>query len=133
MADNKQPFFWGWYVVLGAFLVLAVNYGVRYSFGIFLKPMAEEYGWSRSVISLGASFNMLVYSFCSIFIGKMVDRVLSPGRIIMTGALIVSLSLALVAFGASDYLLPDLWPPGRYRLLRSGGGDLQFLGGQVVS
>ncbi|MBN1545193.1 MAG: MFS transporter [Syntrophaceae bacterium] len=100
MADNKQPFFWGWYVVLGAFLVLAVNYGVRYSFGIFLKPMAEEYGWSRSVISLGASFNMLVYSFCSIFIGKMVDRVLPPGRIIMTGALIVSLSLALVAFVA---------------------------------
>lgn len=88
--------------MLGAFLVLAVNYGVRYSFGIFLKPMVDEYGWSRSVISLGASFNMLVYSFCSIFVGKMVDRV-PPGRIIMTGALIVSLSLALVAFVASPF------------------------------
>jgi sugar phosphate permease len=97
MTDKEQKIFWGWYVVLGAFLVLAINYGVRYSFGIFLKPMAEEYGWSRSVISLGASFNMLVYSFCSIFVGKMVDRV-PPGRIITTGALIVSLSLLLVAF-----------------------------------
>ncbi len=83
--------------MLGAFLVLAVNYGVRYSFGIFLKPMAEEYGWSRAVVSLGASFNMIVYSFCSIFVGKMVDRV-PPGRIIMTGALIVSVSLCLVSF-----------------------------------
>jgi sugar phosphate permease len=97
MADKEQKIFWGWYVVLGAFLVLAINYGVRYSFGIFLKPMAEEYGWSRSVISLGASFNMLVYSICSIFVGKMVDRV-PPGRIVTTGALIVSLSLLLVAF-----------------------------------
>jgi len=79
MTDRKQPFFWGWYVVLGAFLVLAVNYGVRYSFGIFLKPMVEEYGWSRSVISLGASFNMLVYSICSIFVGKMVERVRRGG------------------------------------------------------
>jgi MFS family permease len=99
MTGQKQPFFWGWYVVLGAFLVLAVNYGVRYSFGIFLKPMVEEYGWSRSVISLGASFNMFVYSVCSIFVGKMVDRV-PPGRIIMAGALIVSLSLVLTAFVA---------------------------------
>jgi sugar phosphate permease len=97
MAEKKQQIFWGWYVVLGAFLVLAINYGVRYSFGIFLKPMAEEYGWSRSVISLGASFNMIVYSICSIFVGKMVDRV-PPGRIVTTGALIVSLSLLLVAF-----------------------------------
>lgn len=77
--------------------MLAVNYGVRYSFGIFLKPMAAEYGWSRSVISLGASFNMLVYSVGSIFVGKMVDRI-APGRIIMSGALIVSLSLFFTAF-----------------------------------
>lgn len=97
MTDKGQKIFWGWYVVLGAFLVLAINYGVRYSFGIFLKPMAEEYGWSRSVISLGASFNMIVYSICSIFVGKMVDRV-PPGRIVTAGALIVSLSLVLVAF-----------------------------------
>ena len=97
MANQQRTLFWGWYVVLGAFLVLAVNYGVRYSFGIFLKPMAEEYAWSRSVISLGASLNMLVYSFCSIFVGKMVDRI-PPGRIIMTGASTVSLSLVLTAF-----------------------------------
>jgi len=97
MENSQRTIFWGWYVVLGAFLVLAINYGVRYSFGIFLKPMADEYGWSRSVISLGASLNMLVYSFCSIFVGKMVDRV-PPARIITTGSLIVSLSLSLAAF-----------------------------------
>ncbi|NLN61050.1 MAG: MFS transporter [Deltaproteobacteria bacterium] len=100
MVNNKRFLFWGWYVVLGAFLVLAVNYGVRYSFGIFLKPMAEEYGWSRAVISLGASFNMLVYSVCSIFVGKMVDRI-PPRRIIVAGALMASLSLGFVAFATT--------------------------------
>ncbi len=36
----KAGLFWGWYVVLGAFLILAINYGARYSFGVFVKPMA---------------------------------------------------------------------------------------------
>jgi len=91
------PLFWGWWVVMGAFLVLAVNYGARYCFGVFLKPMAEDYGWSRSVISLGASLNMLVYSLGAVVMGRLVDRT-APRWIITTGALIAALSFVLTAF-----------------------------------
>lgn len=94
---KKHPPFYGWYIVAGAFLILAVNYGTRYSFGIFLKPMSDEYGWSRSVVSLGVSFNMLAYSIFTIFIGQMVDRV-RPLHIITAGTLAVSLGLVMVSF-----------------------------------
>jgi hypothetical protein len=58
--EKNQNFFWGWYIVGGAFLVMGINYGARYCFGVFLKPMAAEFGLSRSVISLAAAINMLV-------------------------------------------------------------------------
>ena len=67
--------FWGWYVVLGAFLILAINYGARYSFGVFVKPMAAQYNWSRSVISAGMSIMVLAYGIGGIFAGRLADRI----------------------------------------------------------
>ena len=89
--------YWGWFVVAGAFLVLSINYGARYCFGVFVKPMAADYEWSRSVISLGASLNMLVYSVCAIYIGRLLDK-MAPRWIITCGALLASLSLILTSF-----------------------------------
>ncbi len=94
---DKEGIYWGWYVVAGAFLALSINYGARYCFGVFVKPLAVEYGWSRTVISLGASFNMLIYSACSIVVGRIVDRV-APRWIIAAGALLTALSFFLTSF-----------------------------------
>jgi MFS family permease len=92
-----RKIYWGWFVVAGAFLVLSINYGARYCFGVFVKPMATDYQWSRSVISLGASLNMLVYSVCAIYIGRLLDK-MAPRWIITCGALLASISLILTSF-----------------------------------
>ena len=81
---TTRGFYWGWYVVLGAFLILGINYGARYSFGVFVKPMALEYHWSRSVISAGMSILVLAYGIGGIFSGRMVDRI-APRRLITAG------------------------------------------------
>ena len=91
---EKKSIFWGWYVVMGAFLISSISYGARYSFGVFVKPMSVDYGWSRSVVSLGASINMIVYSFCAIFLGRMLDKV-APRWIITAGAIVASVSYIL--------------------------------------
>ena len=95
--EKGRGIYWGWYVVVGAFLVLSVNYGARYCFGVFVNPLSAQFGWSRSVISLGASLNMFVYSLCSIFTGRIADRV-APRWIITVGALIASLGFVLTSF-----------------------------------
>ncbi len=95
--EKGRGIYWGWYVVVGAFLVLSVNYGARYCFGVFVNPLSVQFGWSRSVISLGASLNMFVYSLCSIFTGRIADRV-APRWIITVGALIASLGFVLTSF-----------------------------------
>jgi sugar phosphate permease len=93
---QKQDIYWGWFVVAGAFLVLSINYGARYCFGIFVKPMSEEYQWSRSVISMGASLNMLVYSVCAIYIGRLLDK-MAPRWIITLGASVAALGFILTS------------------------------------
>jgi len=94
---KNQKIFWGWYIVSGAFLVMAMNYGSRYCFGVFLKPMAAEFGLSRSVISMAATINMVVYSFCAIFVGRMLDRI-APRWIITAGALISCCGYMMTSF-----------------------------------
>jgi MFS family permease len=93
---SGQSIFWGWYIVAAAFFVLAINYGGRYSFGVFVKPLAQEYGWSRSVISLGASLNMLIYSAGAVIIGRMVDRI-APRWIVTGGAVIAAAGYCLTS------------------------------------
>jgi MFS family permease len=96
MIGNKK-IFWGWYIVMGAFLVMGINYGARYCFGVFLKPMTVEFGWSRSVTALAATINMLVYSFGAIFVGRMLDRV-APRWIMTIGATIAAGGYILTGF-----------------------------------
>jgi sugar phosphate permease len=92
----KTGLFWGWYVVMGAFLILAINYGARYSFGVFVKPMAAEYNWSRSMISAGMSIMVLAYGIGGIFAGRLADRI-APRWIITAGATLMATGLFLTA------------------------------------
>ena len=99
---EKLDLYWGWYVVLGAFLIMAINYGARYCFGVFVKPMSLEYHWSRSVISLGASVMVLSYGIGGIFSGYLLDRMV-PRQIITIGAIISATGLILTGFVQSPW------------------------------
>jgi len=94
---------WGWYVVLASFLIIGVNYGARYSFGIFLKPMAISYGWSRSVVSIGSTINMLCYGISVIYIGRLVDK-FAPKWIITVGSVLVACGLFLATIADTPML-----------------------------
>ena len=97
MGDNRSGFYWGWYVVLGAFLILGINYGSRYCFGVFVKPMVLEYQWSRSVISAGMSILILAYGIGGIFSGRLIDRI-APRWLITAGSTLVAAGLFLTPF-----------------------------------
>jgi len=88
--------FWGWYVVAGSFLLHAVSYGARYSFGIFVQPLTVENGWSRTVISLAASLNMLFFAAGGVYAGRLLDRI-APRWVATTGAAVGALGFILSA------------------------------------
>lgn len=73
--DSKTPFFYGWIIVLGAFLGSFAGGGMQsFTFGVFLKPMSEDLGWSRSTIIGALTLRTFVTAAIAPFLGKYVDN-----------------------------------------------------------
>jgi len=99
----KAPrFFYGWVVVAAAFCVALVSYGVQYSFGIFLKPLSEDFGWSRTLVSGAASLFMFSRGALAILTGRATDRY-GPGLTVAIGGFFLGLGLLLTS------LISDAW------------------------
>ncbi|NLR70316.1 MFS transporter [Novosphingobium sp. ERN07] len=66
----------GWRVLAGSFI--GVGIGVSslyfYSLGVFIKPLAAEFGWSRGQASLGALVGTACAALMSPVIGRIADR-----------------------------------------------------------
>ncbi|MBW2544186.1 MAG: MFS transporter [Deltaproteobacteria bacterium] len=88
--------FWGWWIVIGSFLILSMNYGSRYCFGVFVNPMFSEYQWSVSMISMAASINLLMYSTGGVISGWLLDR-MAPKWIMTAGAIIAAVGFIMTS------------------------------------
>ena len=61
--------------VLGvAFAAMAVCWGILYSFGVFLKPLLEEFGWKRATAAGPAIVFHLIHGAFAVYLGRLVDR-----------------------------------------------------------
>lgn len=74
--QKGSKIFYGWWVVLASGVGLAVHFGpiIVPTFGVFLKPLSQEFGWSRVQISLAFSLATLGLTVVVPFIGRLVDR-----------------------------------------------------------
>jgi len=91
--------YYGWRVVLAACLGVMAGFGSLfvYTFSVFVKPLAGEFGWSREAISSGFAVAAVTLGFISPLLGQWIDR-FGPRRIILVcmtafGCAIASLSL----------------------------------------
>ena len=97
IVDKLKGIYWGWFIVTGAFLILGVNYGARYCFGVFVRPMFMDSQWQMSAISLGFSINILMYALGGLVSGRLIDR-MAPRWIMTVGACITALGFISTGF-----------------------------------
>ncbi len=66
----------GWGIVATAMMGIMLSFGslVVFAFGVFLKPLSEQFHWDRADVSLGFSVAGLSVAVCSPFVGRIVDR-----------------------------------------------------------
>jgi MFS family permease len=74
-----------------------------YTFAIFLKPLAAEFGWSRGAVSAAFGVAAMAVAFCSPPLGWLLDRY--PARRII----IPCLTIFGCAFASLALLTPQLW------------------------
>ena len=72
---ESRSFFFGWLVVAASCLVLMFTFGAAVSFGVYLKPLVDEFGWSRGAVSLAYAIFMLTSGVAAAISGKLHDRV----------------------------------------------------------
>ncbi|MDX2266951.1 MAG: MFS transporter [Bryobacter sp.] len=82
--DEASLAYRGWRVVLAAHLGTMVSFGslLVFTFGIFLKPLTAEFGWSREEVSRAFAIGAMTVAAVSPFLGYALDR-FGPRRIIL--------------------------------------------------
>jgi MFS family permease len=89
-----------WGLVAAACLVLAITFGVRSSFGLFLSPINTATGLGIATISFAAAVNQLMWGAWQPVFGALADRY-GAALVIFVGGLLLALGNALVSFTTS--------------------------------
>lgn len=95
--EAKKPgFFYGHIVVLASFLIMMMIFGLLFTFGIFFKPVLNEFGWSRALTSGAYSVCFILQGVFGIVAGGLSDR-FGPRIVVAVSALIGSLGFMLMS------------------------------------
>ena len=76
--EKKSRFFYGYVIILASFLIVLISWGSQYSYGVFFKPVLNEFNWSRAVTSGAFSVNMILTGAFSILAGRISRPIWTP-------------------------------------------------------
>jgi MFS family permease len=89
-----ERFFYGWVVLGAAALITCVGMGALFSLGVFLKPIEQSMGWSRTGISTIALLNWIFMGLGSFLWGSLSDR-FGTRVVALAGGALLGLGLVL--------------------------------------
>lgn len=110
---QQKKIFYGWTIVAVAFLIGLTQAGVFQNvLSIFLIPMAEEFGWNRSIITGSIAVGSLAGGILSPLVGPYLDRH-GPRKAAFWGITILSAGLIALSQLSSAWQLYLFFGTGR--------------------
>ena len=90
-----MPRHYGWIVVAAGALMTCVGMGSMFSLAVFLQPISDATGWSRTGISSAMTIDFLVMGVAGFFWGALSDRfgtrlVVLCGAVLLGGGLVLA-------------------------------------------
>ena len=79
-----------------ACVLLAVNFGLRSSLGLFLKPVSETFGYGREVFAFSLALQNLFWGLSQPIAGAFADK-FGTSRVIIVGTVFYALGLYITA------------------------------------
>ena len=89
-----------WIIVAAGGALGCVAIGGLFSLPVFLRPIAQDTGWSTTGISTAMTFAFLALALGSIGWGALSDRV-GPRIVVLAGAVLLTIGLALASLATS--------------------------------
>jgi MFS family permease len=123
--NKRRPVFYGYHIIIASLLILMLAHGLFISYGVFLTPLHNEFGWSRMALSAAYAQGCFVSGTCAIIFGRLCDRY-GPQQILTAGGIILGSGLLLMSRLHSLWqlyfffgLLISMWPDSTGVLLLS--------------
>jgi len=94
---RRSGIFYGWWVVAACFLIAVYTSGVvSYGFTAVFVPIATEFNWSYTTVSLASSLRHMEVGLFSPFVGFLLTR-FSTRKVLLAGGVITGFSVILLA------------------------------------
>ncbi len=93
-----------WLVVAAGAAILAINMGIRQTFGLYVVPVSRDLGLGREVFSLAIALLNLIWGAAAPFAGAVTDSI-GPARVILAGAFCYILGICLMAVAPGETAL----------------------------
>ena len=88
--------FYGYVVAIGCLIVSLLMVGTYESYGIFLKPITSEFGWTRAMTSGARSIAHFLFGFMGIITGRLTDR-FGPQAVVIGCGLFLGIGYILMS------------------------------------
>jgi MFS family permease len=85
---------YGWVVLAAAFAIITLSIGTLFTLGVFMKPLEDALGWSRSGIGAIGLLNWIVMGLGGVLAGYLSDRV-GTRVVVLAGGGLLGLGLVL--------------------------------------
>ena len=102
---SEGGIFFGWWVLGACVFGLAFGYSnaAYLSFGLFVLPLSDAFGWGRGDISVGSTIMSLTVAVLAPVAGLLIDR-LGSRRVLLPSVVVFSGALASMSL-----LTPSIW------------------------
>ncbi|MGX5681185.1 MFS transporter [Schumannella luteola] len=97
-----------WIVAAVAFLALVGAAGFRAAPSVLMLPLEEEFGWTRTELSLAVTVNLLLYGLMAPFAAALMAR-FGLRRVTSVALLLVAAGAGLSVFATAPWMLVLTW------------------------
>ena len=127
-SSNSSRIHPAWIVLVAVTVCMAASSGLRSVFGVYIKPLEAEFGWTRGALSGVAAISLLLLGAAGPFAGRLADR-WGPRRVI--GLSLIMLGVGAIGAAAIGTLWQLYLTTGV--LMGVGSGGLGLATGSVIA
>ena len=96
---TRQSLYYGWILLAAVVFVVLAGSGIRAVFGVFIKPIEAEFGWTRQQLSGAAALSLFVLGAVGPAVGWLAD-IWGPRRVMLLAAGTLGVGTILASFVA---------------------------------
>jgi MFS family permease len=97
VTETPKRLYYGWIMLVAVVFVMLAGSGIRAVFGVFIKPIEAEFGWSRAQLSGAAALSLFVLGAVGPMVGWLAD-VWGPRRVMLLSTAILGAGTLLSSF-----------------------------------